>query len=153
MLQAANWGVPNSYKPKKTPSTHLSDDELRRRIFANVTVLFPSSTASDGSYEIVYGSRPRSPEAQNTHGSDASSWQYAMAVRRNGSGDYTPLVRGQASSAALPWSMVLQGLLDVTATAIHRKLSGVPMPILGIVEQLPVYSPPVARGEGQTLGS
>lgn len=37
-------------------------------------------------------------------------------------------------------SMVLQGLLDVTAAAIHKKYGMAPTPPLGIVEELPRYS-------------
>jgi len=37
-------------------------------------------------------------------------------------------------------SMVLQGLLDATAAAIHKKYGMAPTPPLGIVEELPRYS-------------
>jgi hypothetical protein len=40
--------------------------------------------------------------------------------------------------------MVLQGLLDTTAAAIHKKLGSVVVPPLGISEELPRYSPAVA---------
>jgi hypothetical protein len=77
---------------------------------------------------------------QQANGED-SPYQYAMLVRRNPSGDFTPLIRGTAWSTAVPWSMVLQGLLDTTAAAIHKKLGTVQVPPLGINEELPRYSP------------
>ncbi|KAF2767080.1 hypothetical protein EJ03DRAFT_353383 [Teratosphaeria nubilosa] len=144
MLQAAKWGVPSASKANKTKASQLSDDEIRRRIFANASVLFPSSNSADSSYEIVYGSKPRTPSVPSLNASTVtleSPWQYAMLVRRNPSGEYTPLIKGQSWSTATPWSMVLQGLLDVTATAIHKKFGGTQMPPLGAVEELPRYSP------------
>ena len=63
-----------------------------------------------------------------------------MLVRRSPSGDYTPIIKGTAWSSTVPWSMVLQGLLDTTAAAIHKKLGAVQVPPLGINEELPRYS-------------
>ena len=83
----------------------------------------------------MYGTRPRV---------DESPWQYALLVRRQPSGDFTPLIRGQAWSTEVPWSMALQGLLDTTATAIHKKLGTLQMPPLGVNEELPRYTPNTA---------
>lgn len=146
MLQAGKWGVPGVAKSNKVKQNALDDEEIRSRILANARVLFPSS-GSNESYEIVYGSRPRapSPPSPNSFIRESTShneppWQYAMLVRRNPSGDYTALIKGQAWSTTTPWSMVLQGLLDVTAAAIHKKYGMAPTPPLGIVEELPRYS-------------
>jgi hypothetical protein len=98
-------------------------------------------------------SNPNNPNSAFTKDGAASThenpWQYAMLVRRNPSGEYTPLIKGQAWSTATPWSMVLQGLLDVTAAAIHRKFAGTQMPPLGVVEELPRYE---MVGNGVALG-
>ena len=67
-----------------------------------------------------------------------------MLVRRNPSGDFTPLIRGMAWSSDVSWGMVLQGLLDTTAAAIHKKLGAIQVPPLGVSEELPRYSPMVA---------
>ncbi|KAK5125356.1 hypothetical protein LTR85_000465 [Meristemomyces frigidus] len=158
MPQACRWGVPTVYKQRKVsapaPVTHLSDDELRQRIFANATALFPSSSSpgTEGTYDIVYGSRPRLLEAKHTERNDEPPWQYAMLVRKSTSGDVTPLMRGQAWSTDAPWSMVLQGLLDVTATAIHRRIGSVPVPSSSTVEDLPPYAPPAVRMQVGTAG-
>ena len=109
-------------------------------------MLFPSGSSShleSNSYEIVYGTRPRYP-SEKPEGEDDSPWQYAMLVRRTPSGEFKPLMRGHVWSTAAPWSMALQGLLDATAIAIHKKLGSVQMPPLGINEELPRYSPPAS---------
>jgi len=146
MLQAGKWGVPSVAKSNKATQNALNNEEIRGRILANARVLFPSS-GSNEVYEIVYGSRPRASTSPSPNSfireSTAKSeppWQYAMIVRRNPSGDYTALIRGQAWSTTTPWSMVLQGLLDATAAAIHKKYGMAPTPPLGIVEELPRYS-------------
>ena len=144
-------------KKKTTEPTNLSDDELRRRIYgksaangcamsrvtneeaANAAVLFPSSSTQNNAYEIVYGTRPR-PPSKETPGVEENPFQYAMLVRRTPTGEFTPLMKGQAWSTDKPWSMALQGLLDVTASAIHKKLGSREMPPLGISEELPTYS-------------
>lgn len=63
-----------------------------------------------------------------------------MLLRCSPSGEYTPLMRGQAWSTTVPWSMALQGLLDTTAAAIHKKLGVREMPAPGMVEELPRYT-------------
>ena len=105
---------------------------------ANATVLYPSSGSQDNAYEIVYGTRPRAPGKEQ---SEENPWQYAMLVRRSPAGDFTPLIRGQPWSTDVPWQMALQGLLDATATAIHKKLGSHQMPPLGANEELPRYTP------------
>lgn len=179
MLRGGHWGVPSCTKKQaKAKPTALDDDELRRRIFggslplassplvrpevdinsaANAVVLFPSSSSSQtiDTYEIIYGSKPRYPsEKQYSPGcssltSEEPPWQYALLVRRNQNGDYTALIRGQAWSTTVPWSMVLQGLLDATATAVHRKFGCAQMPPLGVVEELPRYEAPAAETGGR----
>lgn len=72
---------------------------------------------------------------------EENPFQYAMLVRRTPTGEFLPLMKGQAWSTEKPWSMALQGLLDVTASAIHKKLGSREMPPLGISEELPTYSP------------
>lgn len=71
--------------------------------------------------------------------------QYAMVVRRNPNGGYTPLIKGQSWATSQPWSMVLQGLLDTTATLIHKTIGQATMPQLGLYEELPRYSPQAQR--------
>lgn len=104
-------------------------------------------------YEIVYGSKPRDKESEELPWvglSDGAkpltpayvAQQYAMVVRRNETGGYTPLIKGPASSVSTSWSIVLQGLLDTTATLIHKTIGQARMPPLGILEALPQYSPP-----------
>ncbi|KAK4548661.1 hypothetical protein LTR36_009572 [Oleoguttula mirabilis] len=115
-------------------------------------VLFPSSTSSDGTYEIVYGSRPRQVDVKDIGRREEPPWQYAMLVRKSASGEITPLIRGQAWSTDAPWSMVLQGLLDITATAIHRKIGSNPVPPLGSSEDLPAYAPRAAGVQEGVLG-
>ncbi|PPJ54233.1 hypothetical protein CBER1_05172 [Cercospora berteroae] len=141
-MQSGGWPVPRStIKSKKHIVAQLSDDELRKRIFANTAVLFPSlpSPLVEGSpYEIVYASKAR-------EGEDGNPWQYAMIVRRNPSGGYTPLIKGQSWATSQPWSMVLQGLLDTTATLIHKTIGQATMPQLGLYEELPRYSPQAQR--------
>ena len=108
---------------------------------ANAAVLFPSSSQSNA-YEIVYGVFRPKVLAKDA---PVEEKQYAMLVRRSPSGEYTPLMRGQAWSAEKPWSLALQGLLDVTAAAIHKKFGSAQMPPLGINEELPSYSPSLVR--------
>ncbi|KAK0260531.1 hypothetical protein LTR91_001261 [Friedmanniomyces endolithicus] len=150
MLQAGKWGIHCSTKSKtrKSQATQLSDDEIRRRIIANATVLFPSAAATNA-YEIVYGSRPRLSSSRDaTSGCDDPPWQYAMLVRQSPSGEYAPLIRGVAWSTQAPWSMVLQGLLDATACAVHKRLGSLPMPEVGMGEELPLYE----EGAGTVAG-
>lgn len=64
-----------------------------------------------------------------------------MIVRKNQNGSYTPLIKGQAWSTTVPWSNVLAGLLDTTATLIHKTIGQAQMPPLGILEELPLYTP------------
>lgn len=144
----------NSDAQAQPQLARLSDDEMRQRIFcklckaimmvntddiqANAAVLFPSSSThlQNTSYEIVYGCSTKAPEEQSS-----KPWQYAMLVRRNPNGDFTPLIKGSQWSTEVPWSRALQGLLDTTAIAIHKKLGNVQMPPLGVREDLPRYSP------------
>ncbi|KAK0249169.1 hypothetical protein LTR91_025665 [Friedmanniomyces endolithicus] len=150
MLQAGKWGIPSCARSKtrKSPATQLSDDEIRRRILANATVLFPSAAATNA-YEIVYGSRPRLTSSRDaTSGCDDPPWQYAMLVRRSPSGEYAPLIRGVAWSTQAPWSMVLQGLLDATACAVHKRFGSLPMPEVEMGEELPLYQ----AGAGTVAG-
>ncbi|TKA77004.1 hypothetical protein B0A55_01967 [Friedmanniomyces simplex] len=107
---------------------------------ANATVLFPSAASTTNAYEIVYGSRPRLSSSKDaTSGCEDPPWQYAMLVRQSPSGDYTPLIRGVAWSTQAPWSMVLQGLLDATACAVHKQFGSLPMPAVEMGEELPRY--------------
>ncbi|TKA81028.1 hypothetical protein B0A55_02482 [Friedmanniomyces simplex] len=106
----------------------------------NAAVLFPSAASTTNAYEIVYGSRPRLSSSKDaTSGCEDPPWQYAMLVRQSPSGDYTPLIRGVAWSTQAPWSMVLQGLLDATACAVHKRFGSLPMPAVGMGEELPRY--------------
>ncbi|KAF2212410.1 hypothetical protein CERZMDRAFT_121239 [Cercospora zeae-maydis SCOH1-5] len=141
-MQPGGWPVPrSSTKSKKHSAAQLSDDELRKRIFANIAVLFPSSPSplESNPYEIVYASKAR-------EGDDGNPWQYAMVVRRNPNGGFTPLIKGQSWATSQPWSMILQGLLDTTATLIHKTIGQATMPQLGLYEALPRYTPQAQQG-------
>ncbi|KAK3658000.1 hypothetical protein LTR22_009052 [Elasticomyces elasticus] len=143
MLQLGEWclGSRTRSKTTKTQPVHLSDKELRHRIFVNAAILFPSCSGADA-YEIVYACRPSYHSLKEpTSVPDASSWQYALLVRRTPSGGCVPLVRGIAwTSPKAPWSMVLQGLLDATAALVHRRFVDAPMPAIEVDEEaLPEY--------------
>ncbi|KAF2725146.1 hypothetical protein K431DRAFT_281117 [Polychaeton citri CBS 116435] len=128
-----------------------SEDELRRRIFVNASVLFPHSVtqALDGnqSFEIVYGTWPHPSTGKKKTSSSEPPYEYALLVRRNPSGDFTPLMRGNGWSTSAAWSLALNGLLDVTSAAIHRKFANMPCPSLESAEELPNYEKAAATGE------
>ncbi|KAI5371208.1 hypothetical protein Slin14017_G020870 [Septoria linicola] len=114
-MQPGSWPVSRSTaRQRKASSAQLSDDELRKRIFANTAVLFPSSSSplEGNPYEIVYGSKARDADG------DENPWQYAMIVRRNHNGGYTPLIKGQAWATSQPWNYWLCD--DATAGNIGR---------------------------------
>ena len=71
-----------------------------------------------------------------------------MLVRQSPSGEYAPLIRGVAWSTQAPCSMVLQGLLDATACAVHKRFGSLPMPEVEMGEELPLYQ----AGAGTVAG-
>ncbi|KAM3415752.1 hypothetical protein BST61_g9263 [Cercospora zeina] len=67
-MQPGGWPVSRStIKSKKHSAAQLSDDELRKRIFANIAVLFPSSSSplEGNPFEIVYASKAREGDDGN----------------------------------------------------------------------------------------
>ena len=122
---------------------HLSEDEIRHRIFANASVLFPS-TSNENDYEIVYAAYPRIPE-KKAKTADPPPWQYAILVRKDTNGNHQLLLKGSAWSTAVPWTHALRGLLDASAAEIHKSLAKTALPGVAGVEELPGYSPPIGE--------
>lgn len=109
---------------------------LTERI-ANATVLFPSSTPHPPptGFEIVLALCPVCTAA----GQADIPAQYAMLVRRASSGEYVPLLKGEAYNRSAPFTKPLRSLFEHSARAIHTKYAGVRLPAMGYVEHLPRY--------------
>lgn len=118
-----------------------TEDELRRAILANAAVLFPPPASQY--FDIVFATYPRLPDKKSK--ADTPPWQYAILLRKTSTGESEALMKGTAWSTGIPWSHALRGLLDNTATAIHKKFAKTVMPGIAGVEELPEYSPVVGE--------
>lgn len=126
------------------PHEERTEDELRRAILANATVLFPSVTPQAFDFDIVFATYPRLPDKKSKI--ETPPWQYAILVRQDRrTGESQALLKGTAWSTGVPWSHALRGLLDNTASAVHKKFAKVALPGVAGVEELPEYSPVVGE--------
>lgn len=138
----------------------MTDDELRRQILGmsrprstskpvseptsltdavNASVLFPSPASPHPSsdFEIVLAMCP----VCTSDGRVETPAHYAMLVRQGPTGEYIPLLKGEAYSRSAAWSQPLRGLFEASAKAIHLYFAGSSVPLPGQIERLPRYEP------------